>query len=137
MPEFETRVRVRYAETDQMGVVYHANYLIWMDIARVAFCEAIGFDYREMEQDGVVIAVIEAQCRYLYPARFNDEIVIRISVLETNAKGLRFAYEMARTSDNRRVATGETGHLYLHRTNFRPTRLPEKYHAAFRVGEEI
>ena len=134
MPEFETRVRVRYAETDQMGVVYHANYLIWMDIARVEFCEHIGFDYREMEREGIVIAVVEAQCRYLYPARFNEEIVIRISVLETTVKSLRFGYEMVRGSDNRRVATAETGHLYLQKSSFRPTRLPERYHTAFRVG---
>ncbi len=60
-------MRVRYAETDQMGVVYHANYLIWMEIARVEFCDHMGFDYREMEQEGVVIAVVEARCRYLYP----------------------------------------------------------------------
>jgi acyl-CoA thioester hydrolase len=135
MPEFETRVRVRYAETDQMGVVYHANYLIWMDIARVEFCEHIGFDYREMEQEGVVIAVVEARCRYLYPARFNDEVLIRLSVLETTIKSLRFAYEILRASDNRKIASAETAHLYLQRANFRPTRLPERYHAAFRITE--
>ncbi len=134
MPEFETRVRVRYAETDQMGVVYHANYLVWMDVARVAFCEHIGFDYRQMETEGVVIAVVDAQCRYLFPARFNEDIAIRVRVLETTVKSLRFAYEIARVQDNRRIATGETGHLYLNRTNFRPTRLPEKYHEAFRIN---
>ena len=134
MPEFETRVRVRYAETDQMGVVYHANYLIWMDIARVEFCEHVGFDYREMEREGVVIAVVEARCRYLHPARFNDGIVIRLSVLETTVKSLRFGYEIAREADNRRLATAETGHLYLNKVNFRPTRLPERYHDAFRIS---
>ena len=120
-----------------MGVVYHANYLIWMDIARVEFCESIGFDYREMEREGIVIAVVEAQCRYLYPARFNDDIAIRISVLETTVKSLRFAYEIARVNDNRKVATAETGHLYLQKASFRPTRLPEKYHDAFRIGTAL
>jgi len=135
MPEFETQVRVRYAETDQMGVVYHANYLIWMDITRVEFCDHVGFDYREMEQEGVVIAVIEARCRYIYPARFNDIIRIQLTVLETTAKSLRFGYEMLRAADGRRVATAESSHLYLNRTNFRPTRLPERYHDAFRVSD--
>ena len=119
-----------------MGVVYHANYFIWMDIARVAFCEHIGFDYRQMEEDGVVIAVVEAQCRYLYPARFNDEIAIEISVRETTIKSLRFQYDLIRLSDARKLATGETAHLYLRRDSFRPTRLPEKYHAAFRVSDK-
>jgi acyl-CoA thioester hydrolase len=134
MPDFETRLRVRYAETDQMGVVYHANYLVWMEVARVDFCKAIGVDYREMEEDGVVIAVVEAHCRYMYPARFNDEISIAVTVLETTAKALRFEYDIRREPDGRKLARGETAHLYLSKKGFRPIRLPEKYHTAFRVG---
>jgi acyl-CoA thioester hydrolase len=134
MAEFETRVRVRYAETDQMGVVYHANYLVWMDVARVEFCRNLGFAYREMEQDGVVIVVVEARCRYLQPARFDDEIIILIRATESTVKSLRFEYEMRREEDGRKVATGETMHLYLDKQNFRPTRLPQKYHAAFGVN---
>ncbi len=133
MSEFESRVRVRYAETDQMGVVYHANYLIWMEVARVEFCRHIGFDYREMEQDGVVIAVIEAHCRYLFPARFDDEIVIGISVAESTVRTLRFQYDLRRAGDDRKIARGETMHLYLSKSDFRPIRLPVKYHAGFRV----
>lgn len=134
MSEFESRVRVRYAETDQMGVVYHANYLIWMDIARVEFCRHLGFEYREMEEDGVVIAVVEARCRYLYPARFDDEIVIGIGVAESTAKTLRFQYDLRRAQDGHKIARAETMHLYLSRTDFRPIRLPEKYHSGFRVS---
>ncbi len=134
MPEFETRVRVRYAETDQMGVVYHANYLVWMEVARVDWCRAIGFDYREMEAvDGVVIAVVEVNCRYLYPARFDDEIAIRIEVKESTSKLMRFHYDMWRAGDGREVCKAETVHLYLSRERFRPIRLPQKYRAAFGV----
>lgn len=117
-----------------MGVAYHANYLIWMEVARVDFCKDIGVDYREMEEDGVVIAVVEAQCRYMFPARFNDEVLIAVTVLETTAKALRFQYDMSREPDGRKLARGETAHLYLSKTRFRPIRLPAKYHAAFRVG---
>jgi acyl-CoA thioester hydrolase len=138
MSDFETRIRVRYSETDQMGVVYHANYLTWMEVARVAYCKHIGFNYREMEdRDGVVIAVVEAQCRYLYPARFDDEIAVRLIVVESTARHLRFRYEMFRTASEgeaeRKIARGETSHLYVSRKEFRPIRLPEKYHAAFGV----
>lgn len=134
MREFETRVRVRYAETDQMGVVYHANYLVWMEVARVEFCKHVGVDYREMEADGVVLAVVEAHCRYLYPARFNDEVAIRIRVVESTVKTLKFEYEMRIEPDSRRVAQGHTTHLYLSKTDFRPIRLPEKYRAGFQVA---
>jgi acyl-CoA thioester hydrolase len=137
MSDFETRIRVRYSETDQMGVVYHANYLTWMEVGRVAYCKHIGFDYKEMEEiDGVVIAVVEAQCRYLYPARFDDEIAVRLHVAESTARHLRFRYEMFRVDGEgeRKVARGETSHLYLSKSEFRPIRLPDKYHAAFGVG---
>jgi len=132
---FETKVRVRYAETDQMGVVYHANYLVWMEVARVEFCRHIGVDYADMEAvDGVVIAVVEANCRYLFPARFGDEIIIALTRSESNAKVLKFHYEMRRAGDGRKIARAETVHLYLSKADFRPMRLPEKYHAAFGVA---
>src|SRR5256714_2294077 len=74
----ETRIRVRYAETDQMGVVYHANYFIWFEVGRVEFMRQLGFSYREMEaNDGCCIAVVDARCRYKAPARYDDEVVVR------------------------------------------------------------
>ncbi len=69
---------MRYAETDQMGVAYYANYLVWMEVGRVEYCRSVGFRYRDMEtEDGVLLAVVEAHCRYLHPARYDDEIIIR------------------------------------------------------------
>jgi acyl-CoA thioester hydrolase len=126
-----SRIRVRYAETDQMGVVYHANYLVWMEVARVEFCAAAGFRYREMEQDGILIAVAEAHCRYLSPARFDDEVEIRTTVAEANRRFVTFDYEML--CGGRRMASGQTRHIFLSR-EFRPVRLPEKYLAMF-AGE--
>jgi acyl-CoA thioester hydrolase len=127
----ETRIRVRYAETDQMGVVYHANYLVWMEVGRVAYCNARGFEYKQMElQDGVFLAVAEAHCRYASPARFDEEVVIRTWVAEVNPRMVRFAYEMLLAEGGRKLATGETKHIFLGR-NLRPCRLPEKYRESF------
>jgi acyl-CoA thioester hydrolase len=129
----ETRIRVRYAETDQMGIVYHANYLVWMEVGRVAYCKARGFEYKQMElQDGVFLAVAEARCRYSSPARFDEEVVIRTWVEESNPRMVRFAYEMLLAEGGRKLATGETKHIFLGR-NLRPCRLPEKYRESFGV----
>ena len=126
----ETRLRVRYAETDQMGVVYYANYLVWMEVGRVELCKALGFDYRDMERDGVLMAVAEANCRYLSPARFDDEVVVKTWIAEANFRVIQFAYEMRLTADDRKLASGFTRHL-LENRQFQRIRLPEKYFPMF------
>ncbi|HLY20087.1 MAG TPA: thioesterase family protein [Bryobacteraceae bacterium] len=131
MLPIETRIRVRYAETDQMGVVYYANYLVWMEVGRVAYCKACGFEYKHMElEDGVFLAVAEARCRYASPARFDEEVVIRTWVEEANPRMMRFAYEMRLSGEGRKLATGETKHIFLGR-DMRPCRMPEKYRGKF------
>jgi acyl-CoA thioester hydrolase len=133
MPSHQTRVRVRYAETDQMGVVYYANYLVWMEVARVEFCKALGFRYKDMElEDGVLLAVVEAQCRYLYPARFDEEVIVETRIAEANSRLVAFAYEMRLADDDRKVANGSTRHIFCNRV-MKPARLPEKYRAAFGI----
>ena len=133
LPACETRIRVRYAETDQMGIVYYANYLVWMEVGRVEFCKARGFDYKQMElEDNVLLAVAEARCRYASPARFDEEVVIRTWVAEANPRMVRFAYEMRLAADGRKLATGETKHVLLGR-DMRPCRMPEKYRAKFGI----
>jgi len=133
LPFHEARLRVRYAETDQMGVVYYSNYLVWMEVGRVEYCKAVGFNYRDMERDDhVVLAVAECHCRYLYPARFEDEVIIRTSVQEATTRTITFGYEMRRAGDDRVLAKGYSKHV-LCGTNLRPTRLPQKYHALFGV----
>src|SRR5882762_6082008 len=116
MQPHQTRVRVRYAETDQMGVVYYANYLIWMEVARVEFCQAPGFRYKDMEiEDGVLIAVVEAQCRYLYPARFDDEVIIETriaaaSVWDVVDRPQELADNQLRVPDAARRGRSKSGH---------------------------
>src|ERR1700743_3416622 len=94
-PIVETRFRVRYAETDQMGVVYYANYYVWMEIGRVEYVRSRGVSYKDLEEkEGLFLAVIESQCRYLAPARYDQEIVIETSVASANSRVIEFAYEI-------------------------------------------
>jgi acyl-CoA thioester hydrolase len=131
MFSIETRVRVRYAETDQMGVVYYANYFVWMEVGRVAYCSESGFEYRDMERDdGAFLAVGEAQCQYRAPARFGDEVRIVTWVTESRSRTIRFAYEMRRVGDEQLLATGETLHMVCDRDG-KSIRLPEKYRPYF------
>jgi acyl-CoA thioester hydrolase len=130
-PVTETRLRVRYAETDNMGVVYYANYLIWMEVGRVDLCKACGFNYREMEvEDGIFLAVSESHCRYRAPAHFDDEVIVKTWIEEANTRMVTFAYEMRLAETDRRLATGSTRHVFVSKA-MRPTHLPEKYHARF------
>jgi acyl-CoA thioester hydrolase len=127
----ETRLRVRYAETDNMGVVYYANYLIWMEVGRVALCKQCGFSYRDMEKDdGIFLAVAESQCRYRSPAHFDDEVIVKTWIDQANTRMVTFAYEMRLADGDRRLATGSTRHVFVSRA-MRPTHLPEKYHKLF------
>jgi len=134
-PAAEARIRVRYAETDQMGVVYYANYLVWMEVARMEWCRAHAVDYREMErEDGVALAVAEASCRYRSPARFDDEVAIRVWVEEANSRMVTFHYEMRVAEGDRLVATGETRHIFVGPAMSR-ARCPVRYRALFGMRE--
>ena len=130
----DARVRVRYAETDQMGVAYYANYLIWMEVGRVEYCKARGFRYRDMEEeDGVLLAVVEARCRYRSPARYDDEVVVRTWIEEASPRMVHFCYEFSLGQGGRRLASGETRHVFCTR-EMKPARLPEKYRPLFGIG---
>src|SRR6266542_5575341 len=127
MQTHETRVRVRYAETDQMGVVYYANYLVWMEVGRVEYCKARGFSYKEMEIEcGVFLAVAEARCRYSYPARFDEEVIVRTWVESANTRMFSFASEMRHAEGGGKLASGETRHIFVGR-DMRPCRIPDSY----------
>ena len=127
----ETSLRVRYAETDQMGVVYYANYLIWMEVGRVEFCRAQGIRYRDMEEaDGVLLVVAEANCRYLAPARYDDEVRIATSLSAANPRMVRFDYELFDQTTGTRLAHGFTKHIFCGR-DFRPSKLPQIYWPLF------
>jgi len=129
-----TQFRVRYAETDQMGIVYYANYFIWFEIGRTDFCRQQGFAYREMEQqDGLYIIVAEATCRYKAPARYDDEIVVRTRLSGCRKRVLVFDYEVCRAEDDEILAEGQTVHVITDREGH-PRALPDKYREMFLAG---
>jgi acyl-CoA thioester hydrolase len=134
MTSCETRLRVRYAETDQMGVVYYANYLIWMEVGRAEYCRSSGIRYRDMEiDDEILLTVVEVNCRYRSPAMYDQEVVIRTWIEESNPRMVRFGYEMSEAAAQRPLVTGGTKHIFCGRDR-KPRKLPEKYHAAFGIG---
>ena len=129
-----TKFRVRYAETDQMGVVYYANYLVWFEIGRSEFCRRHGFEYRDMEQqDGLFIIVAEASCRYKASAHYDDEVEVRTCLREARKRVLVFGYEIYRSGDGQLLAEGETTHVIVDREG-KARALPEKYRELFAAG---
>jgi acyl-CoA thioester hydrolase len=124
-PPSTSTVRVRYAETDQMGVVYYANYFVWFEVGRTDLLRASGWNYREMEADGFSLPVIEAHCTYRGPAKYDDEIEVRTSGAMLSPVRVQFTYEVVRAADRATLATGTTVHATLDRAG-RPCRLPER-----------
>lgn len=123
----DTTVRVRYAETDQMGVVYHANYLIWFEVGRVELMRAMGFEYKAMEtEDDCHIVVAEAYCHYEKPARYDEVLRVRTRIAEWRNRIVKFSYEIFRDADEVLLTTGSTTHIICG-SNGRPKALPPKY----------
>ncbi|HEX4003927.1 MAG TPA: thioesterase family protein [Candidatus Acidoferrales bacterium] len=134
----DATVRVRYAETDQMGVVYYGNYFTWFEIGRVEFCRQVGFEYKQMEiEDDSFIVVAEASCRYKRPARFDDLLTVRTRVTGSQRRTVRFGYEIFRQAPEEPgelIATGETLHVICD-SKGRPKALPDKYRQYFPLIE--
>ena len=125
-------IRVRYAETDQMGVVYHANYLVWFEIGRVELMRALGFEYKLMEsEDDCFIVVAEASCRYRQSARYDELLRVRTRISQAGNRVVKYAYEILRDSDGALLATGDTTHVICGKDG-RPKQLPQKYRHKFR-----
>ena len=128
----ETKLRVRYAETDQMGVVYHSNHLIWFEVGRVEFMRQMGFSYRDMErEDGLFIAVAEARCRYRAPVYYDEEVVVRTRLKAVRDSVIIFSYELARANTGALLAEGETTHVVTN-SDMKISALPNKYLSVFR-----
>lgn len=136
----DTTVRVRYAETDQMGVVYHANYLIWFEVGRVELMRALGIEYKRMEvEDDCHIVVVEVRCHYHAPARYDEVLRVRTRISESRNRTIRFSYEVLRDSDQALLAEGETLHVICG-SNGKPKLLPEKHRAILgtsRVANQV
>ena len=130
----ESRLRVRYAETDQMGVVYHSNHFIWFEVGRVELLRQLGFSYRDMERDdNCHIAVVDARCRYRAPAIYDDEVIVRTHIKNIRESVVHFGYELRRAADGTLLAEGETTHIVID-ADKKITTFPEKYLAALRAA---
>ena len=120
-----SRIRVRYAETDQMGMAYYANYLIWMEAGRSDFCRECGFSYRDLErEEKAFLAVAEANCRYLSPARYDDEILVETELTRVKSRVIEFTYRIKR--GDTLLAEGKTLHVVIG-PDGRPKTMPERY----------
>jgi acyl-CoA thioester hydrolase len=127
----ETRLRVRYAETDRMGIVYHSNFAVWFEVGRVELLREIGLEYSEMEQqEKCHLPVVDLRVRYKAPAQYDDEIVVRTELKNARSTLLHFGYEVFRERDRALLATGETMHIIVD-DKFERRPLPEKYMKAF------
>jgi acyl-CoA thioester hydrolase len=132
----ETRIRVRYAETDQMGVVYYANYFVWMEIGRVELVRSLGLNYKELENtEGLFLSVVNSECRYVYPARYDQEIAIQTTVATANSRMVEFTYEIRQANSRKLLARGATKHVWLNR-DMRPSRLPAQYQELLHATNE-
>jgi acyl-CoA thioester hydrolase len=130
----ETRLRVRYAETDQMGVVYHSNHFIWFEVGRVELLRQLGFSYRDMETtDGRFIAVAEAKCRYRAPVHYDEEVLVRTQLLDVRESVVHFGYELRRAEGGALLAEGETTHIVTD-AEMKIAVLPDKYLKVFRAA---
>lgn len=130
MLEHTTQVRVRYAETDQMGVVYHANYVVWMEVGRVEAMRSAGLNYAEMEREGIRVAVLGVEVQYKAAARYDDLVDITARVVQVQSRMMRIEYDIHRASDRQLLAQGATKHLFVN-LDLKPIRCPEKYYAVF------
>jgi acyl-CoA thioester hydrolase len=129
-PSSTSSLRVRYAETDKMGVVYYANYFVWFEVARADLLRTLGWSYREMEHAGVSLPVIEAHCEYLRPARYDDELDVRTEGRMLSPVRMEFIYEVVHREGQVTAASGRTVHAALDRAG-RPCRLPERVREVF------
>ena len=130
MPSSTSTLRVRYAETDKMGVVYYANYLVWFEVARTDLLRSLGWSYREMEHAGVSLPVIEAHCEYHRPAKYDDEIDVRTEGRLLSPVRMEFHYAAVRREDAALTASGRTVHAAINLQG-RPCRLPQRIREVF------
>ncbi|GAB6084972.1 acyl-CoA thioesterase [Alkaliphilus crotonatoxidans] len=133
-----SEITVRYAETDQMGVVYHGNYFTWFEIGRTTLLKELGYSYRDMENQGIMLPVVDAACQYKEAAKYDDEILIETSIKALKRASITFFYELLRKEDGVLLARGTTTHAFVDKERFKAVSLkklnPDLYD---RLGQEI
>ena len=133
-PSVDAVFHVRYAETDAMGVVHHASYIVWFEEGRSAYMRARGLPYSEVERRGYYFTVVEVSARFLSPARYDDRVIVRTRLAELHSRGLTFAYEIRRLADDVLLVRGETRHICIDRTG-KVQRIPADLLAALEPAD--
>ncbi|KPC73798.1 MULTISPECIES: acyl-CoA thioesterase [Laceyella] len=111
----ETKIRVRYQETDQMGVVYHANYLTWFEVGRTEWIRSYGISYQQMEQKGLLLPVVDIHCKYMHPARYDDEVIVRTSIADLSGGKIAFKYDVVHAETETVLCKGSSVHLWVNK----------------------
>lgn len=130
-----TSIRVRYKETDQMGVVYHGNYFTWFDIGRTEFFRNLAFAWSDLEKEGILLPVIEANCKYIKSAKYDDEIIINTNLVRIKGVRLEFRYTLYRKEDNELLAEGYTQHAFVDK-NLIPINFKKKHNEIWNLLEQ-
>ncbi|NLY44195.1 MAG: acyl-CoA thioesterase [Clostridiaceae bacterium] len=132
----ETRLRVRYAETDQMGIVHHSNYYVWFEVGRTEFFNQTGMSYGNIEKQGILLPLIESSCSYKEPARYEDEIIVRTWIEKLGAVRITFCYEIIREKDGKLLASGKTVHAFVN-ADLKPVNLKKVNESVFETLEKL
>ena len=127
---FNWDIRVRYSETDQMGVTYYANYLVWFEVGRTEYLRSKGVDYTQIEKRKIYLAVVDAHCKYLAPTRYDDLLSVRTWVSRIGKSSMAFAYEILDTKSGKRIAEGSTSHVFVNE-KIEPVRIPDEVRTVF------
>jgi acyl-CoA thioester hydrolase len=128
----ESRLRVRYKDTDQMGIAHHSNHIVWFEIGRTDLCREAGIDYRSIEDRGWIMVVADVACRYRLPFRYDDEVVIRTSIAEGGSRLMKFRYELYGATGSTLHAEGHSNHVWLDRETRRPRAIAEDIAGIFK-----
>ncbi|MTI47304.1 acyl-CoA thioesterase [Sporosalibacterium faouarense] len=131
----ETTFRTRYAETDQMGVIYHANYFTWFEIGRTDFFRKMGMTYRSLEDENILLPVIDVGCKYIIAAKYDDEITVKTKLTKLKGVKLQFEYEVYRKADDVLLAKGYTMHAFVNK-ELKPVNFRKSYKAVWDMLSE-
>jgi acyl-CoA thioester hydrolase len=112
----ETKIKVRYVETDQMGIVHHSNYYAWFEVGRTEFIKESGMTYRQMEEENIMIPLVESKCKYIIGAKYEDELTVKTRIEELNGAKVIFSYEVVRDEDSAVLAKGSTVHAFVNKS---------------------
>lgn len=133
----ETKIIPRYSETDQMGVIYHSNYFVWFEVGRTDYLKESTISYKQMEAMGIILPVIEVNCKYKASAKYADNLIVKTTVEELSPTRIKFYYEIIREEDNVFIAEGFTEHVFVDKENGRPTNLKKKHEGIYKQLQNI